>query len=386
MSVIKFFESTDAGAPTLNNAVGSMIAVLDACLITGYNTKSITSITVASGVATVVCTAHAYANTYGKDIRIAGATGSFTALNKDTQIANVTTNGFTFLCPGVAEGAATGTLTAKYAPLDWTKRYSGTNKAMYKRSNVASTAAMLRIDDTGVAISSRALMVKTASDIDTYTDPSPTSVQIAGGLGQHWIKAYGASNAAAVDWFVVADDLLFYLFVKSNTGSNYLAHIFGDKPSFKPADVLNCVIGGLTTNNDGNPLSGANAGAALVILGGKNGITTSQPIAVRDRNDSYGVTGGSAVYPSAVDGGLVINYPVLTAEPSASSDIRGMLPGLATPVANLSNGSSNTFPLKTQISNIIGSARTFLVCPVTSSVSSGTTVNVALLDLTGPWR
>ena len=109
--MIKFFESTDAGAPTLNNAVGSMIAVLDACLITGYNSKSITSITVASGVATVVCTAHAYANTYGKAIRIAGATGSFTALNKDTQIANVTTNGFTFLCPGVADGAATGTGT-----------------------------------------------------------------------------------------------------------------------------------------------------------------------------------------------------------------------------------------------------------------------------------
>ena len=53
MPLIKYFESTDAGAPTLNNAVGSMIAVLDACLITGYNSKSVASITVASGVATV---------------------------------------------------------------------------------------------------------------------------------------------------------------------------------------------------------------------------------------------------------------------------------------------------------------------------------------------
>ena len=383
--MIKYFESTDAGAPTMNNAAGSMIAVLDACLITGYNTKAVTSIVVASGVATVVCAAHAFANTYGKVVRIAGATAGFTALNKDTTIANVTTNGFTFLCPGVADGAATGTLTAKYAPLDWVKQYSGTNKAMYKRSDVTATGCMLRIDDSAVAVSCRALMVQSATDVDTYTNGSPTAAQVTGGTGNHWIKAYGSANATAVDWFVVADELFIYVFVKTNFSyGGYLAHFFGDAKSFRPADSLNCLVGGLTTNNDGNPLSGVNSTGACVILGGKNGISLSQTVAIRDRVDSYGAQG--AVYPSLVDGGLVINYPILFAEPTATSDVRGVFPGVATPVAQLSNGSTNTFASKTQISNIVGSSNIFLIVNVASSVSAGNVVNVALINLTGPWR
>ena len=224
--MIKFFESTDAGAPTLNNAVGSMIAVLDACLITGYNSKAVTSITVTSGVATVVCTGHGYANTYGKKIRIAGATPA--GLNVDTDIADVTTNGFTFLCPGVADGAATGTLTAKYAPLDCIKQYTGTNKAMYKRSNVTATACMLRIDDNVVGQSCRALMVNSATDVDTYTGPAPLGAQIADGLGQYWSKGY--NDATPAGWFVVADDLHFYLCVLTGAGSTAsIIHSFGER-------------------------------------------------------------------------------------------------------------------------------------------------------------
>lgn len=380
--MIKFFESTDAGAPTLNNAVGSMIAVLDACLITGYNSKSVTSITVASGVATVVCTAHAYANTYGKAIRIAGATGSFTALNKDTQIANVSTNGFTFLCPGVADGAATGTLTAKYAPLDWTKQSSGTNKAMYKRGDVTATGCMLRIDDNVVGQSCRALMVQTATDVDTYTNPAPEASQIADGLGQYWSKGYNTS--AAAKWFMVADEKLFYLFVAElGGGDNYGPYGFGDVVDFKPGSVLGCMLGGATSaaaQANYAFSNGLNAPGSWVISGGKNGIVNSQLLVVETKLQSVYGTGGP-MYPSDVDGGLVIQYPTLINEAASDGHRRGIQPGLAVPLANI----STTLPSKQQITNIIGYARNFLVVRVSPN-NNASIICCPLIDLTGPWR
>ena len=380
--MIKYFESTDAGAPTLNNAVGSMIAVLDACLITGYNTKAVTSITVASGVATVVCAAHGYANTYGKAIRIAGATGGFTALNKDTQIANVTTNGFTFFCPGVADGVATGTLTAKYAPLDWTKQYSGTNKAMYKRSDVTATACMLRVDDNAVGQSCRALMVQSATDMDTYSNPAPLADQAAGGLGYYWSKGY--NDATPAGWFVVADDLHFYLCVLTGAGSTAsIIHSFGDIIDFKPGSVLGCVVSGPYATNSAGAYShyGSYQGAScLVISGAKDGIATSQNLQVETRVAGYGFNG--APYPSGVDGGLVIQYPALLKEGVvADVNIRGIAPGWGVPLASI----AASLPHKTKINNVVGSPRTFLV--VHGAFGPGGSVNiVGLVDLTGPWR
>ena len=381
MALIKFFESTDAGAPTLNNAVGSMIAVLDACLITGYNTKSITSITVASGVATVVCTAHAYANTYGKDIRIAGATGSFTALNKDTNIANVTTNGFTFLCPGVVDGAATGTLTAKYAPLDWTKQFTGTNKAIYKRGNVTATGCMLRVDDMLTGQYARVAMVESATDVDTYTNHSPTTAQVGDAFGQFWMKGYDSATPAA--WVLISDGLLFYFFTKASASvTHHLAHVFGDVQSFKPSDVLNCVIGGgIQSNGNSTPLYGLPTARSFVIAGGKNGVTKSQAVMPYAKNSGYGVSDGGT-YPSDVDGGLVISYPVLLPEGSDTSHIRGILPGLAIPLSSI----ATTFSSKSQISNIVGTPKTFIVFSTVSIVSGITAINAPLIDLTGPWR
>lgn len=381
--LVTLFESTDAGAPTLNNAVGSLIAVLDACLITGYNTKSVTSITVSAGVATVVCTGHGFPNTYGKVIRHAGAMPA--GLNIDARISGVTTNGYTFLCPGVADGVATGTITAKIAPMDWTKQYSGTNTAMYKRSDAAANGCMLRIADNAVGQSARALMVQTATGIDTYTNPSPVAGQIADGLGQYWSKGY--NSAVAADWYIVADGLMFYLFVKCFAGTNtpHLPHCFGDIPSFRPADTLNCVMGGwyvagLTTNG---PLAAGNTQpGAFVISGGKNGITTSQVLYV-DLATTYGVTTGPQ-YPSDVDGGLVIVYPVLLSEaavPTATNGHRrGVMPGLAGPLAR----TDTVLVPKTQVS--LTGGRIFIMANSASAVGNNSAQCVPMIDLTGPWR
>ena len=121
-----WFDSAETGAPTLNNAAGSLIAVLDACLLNGFNLKSIT-INVAGGVATATCNGHGFSTATGKLVSIAGATPN--ELNGLKQIASATSNTFTFPAPGVPDGAATGAITAKRAPLGWTKVHAAANKA-----------------------------------------------------------------------------------------------------------------------------------------------------------------------------------------------------------------------------------------------------------------
>ena len=50
---VKYFDSTMAGAPVLNASIGSMMAILDACLVNGWAVTSADNITVANGVATL---------------------------------------------------------------------------------------------------------------------------------------------------------------------------------------------------------------------------------------------------------------------------------------------------------------------------------------------
>jgi hypothetical protein len=142
-------------------------------------------------------------------------------------------------------------------------------------------------------------------------------------------------------------------------------------------------LGGCTaTNADGNPLSNAPVAGAFTISGGKDGVSTSQNVLPFTRVSAFGAT-DAALYPSSVDGGLVIAYPVLLFEGSsvnAAGDIRGVIPGLAAPLAKI----DNTFPTKQQISNIAGLERNFLVVRSAGSFGSGIT-SAPLIDLTGPW-
>lgn len=50
---VKFFTNTQQGAPQLTNNWGALTTMLDACLVTGFNLKSVTSITRDGNLATV---------------------------------------------------------------------------------------------------------------------------------------------------------------------------------------------------------------------------------------------------------------------------------------------------------------------------------------------
>jgi hypothetical protein len=60
-SSIKYFDSTMAGAPSMADAAGNLVAVLDACLVDGVGSVTLDSLVVAGDVATgTLSTGHGF--------------------------------------------------------------------------------------------------------------------------------------------------------------------------------------------------------------------------------------------------------------------------------------------------------------------------------------
>ena len=148
---VKFFHSAMPGAPVLSGTAGSLISVLD-LLVTGMGLKLADSLVVVNGVATLTFSsghsfeAHAVA-------LVAGATPA--ALNGGRRILAATPNTATFAAPGVPDGAATGSITAKLAGAGWEKAFTGTNLAAYRSTDLSSTRMFLRVDDAAAASAGR---------------------------------------------------------------------------------------------------------------------------------------------------------------------------------------------------------------------------------------
>ena len=141
--MIHYFQSNQPGAPQLAGQTGSVIAILNACLLNGFNLRTLTSITRVGTVATVVADAgHGFRN--NDVVHVAGANQS--AYNGKVRIREVTTNGFKFDVAGDPATPATGSLTAKVASLDWESVFNATNKAVYRSKDVTTTRLLLRID------------------------------------------------------------------------------------------------------------------------------------------------------------------------------------------------------------------------------------------------
>lgn len=177
------FMSDEQGAPTLNNAAGSLISVLKACLVTGFNNVGITSVTIAGNVATVVTNAN-HGLTVGQRATVAGV--SITAANGDKTVAsvpNVTT--FTYPCVNSDVSESPVSASVKRTPLGWVEQFSKTNVSMFKSSDTAAYGQSLRVDDTGTNAETqgaRVFGVENPTGIDTYTDKFPLETQQAGGL------------------------------------------------------------------------------------------------------------------------------------------------------------------------------------------------------------
>lgn len=226
----------------------------------------------------------------------------------------------------------------------WTKPYTGTNIAVF-RQGAGSNAMYLRVDDTSTATGDRAARVvayEAMTDVNTGTpSPFPTSAQYSGGL--YWFTKSSGSNAAnAREWIVVADEMLFYIYIDTypdQTQQNYYNGFygFGDLNSYKTGDATHTII--LGENSTFKASSQA-------IFDGASAISTARSaLYIARRFDQLGgpaqmgwhsdyikqggsFCNGSLSYPHGPDGGLYM-APVFCHDPNTSPyNVRGVFPGL----------------------------------------------------------
>ncbi|QRF56567.1 hypothetical protein [Variovorax paradoxus] len=397
---VKHFLSTMAGAPVLSGTVGSGIAWLDALLVNGFDTKTLSALTVAGGVATAAFTG-SHSAILDSVIAVAGVSGGpsgFAGLNGEQKVTGrPTTNTLTF-ATAATDGTYTGTITIKMAPLGFTKLFSKTNVAVYKSSDPASNGMCLRVDDTN-AQWMRVIGYETMTDVDTGTGLFPTTAQVNGGA--YWHRSVSA-NAIAVGWAFAGDSRTFYHSIRSglSQGAGYdMGTIwgFGDLVALRPSgDAFATFIAGSftgTTTSVDNCL-GNNGSSQIAVPRSFTGLGS----AVLGYPQHWGGSSGSLYYsgatalhggfPNRVDGAMYMAKEFWTG--AGTVEPRGEFPGL---YRVLQSGLYNFFKTGDRApatGALTGRNLAAFTCPASATTknnnSDSSNTGIAFFDVTGPWR
>lgn len=369
-----WYDSTETGAPSLNNTPGSLLEVLRACLINGFNSRVVTSIAVTAGVATATAAAHGFSGVFGKLVQISGAPVAL--LNGNKQPGGVLTNSFTFPAPGVADGTYTGTISARRAPLGWTEPHSGTNVAMFARSAPEATAMRLRVDDSGTNVA-RVIQVESATGVDAFVGPSPTEDQFAG--GGYWQKHNSASPNG---WFIVGDDRGFWIGNRVTLDPlEFVYTFFGDGVPYYAGDAFFSVLSFQPTTfwTPSPTFPMATAASYGTVPVGSTGVYTSRGNNVSSTSSEISAVGGpttgtyggsSLQLPGTEHVAMVGGLHVI----GGNKLVRGEMPGLHVPLANT--------PFPSLVPVIAADGRTYL--PVRFN-SGGQGNGQVCIQISGEW-
>lgn len=177
MSLVKHYTSTMQGIPALSNTWGSMVALLDAILVTGFNFIPATSIVRSNDQATI-----RFAPNHGfLERQVVRITGSTNGWDGDYKVFSVTGDMVTISCDDALPLSVEGTVICSAAPLDFeivfkTVDGSTTPKRAYRSKAPDSLGLMLLVHDfvatggsaTGAKFA-KVAVVSEMSDIDTIT-------------------------------------------------------------------------------------------------------------------------------------------------------------------------------------------------------------------------
>lgn len=388
-TTVKHFHSAMSGAPTLNGAAGSLIAVLDACLVDGFGLKTADSVVVSGGIATATfSTGHSF----GPDViaLVAGATPA--GLNGEKRVLTTSTNTITFDATSIADGTATGTITIKLAPAGWEKPFSGTNLAAYRSTDLTGTRMFLRVDDTGTT-TARVVGYESMSDVNTGVRAFPLEAQQAGG---GYIPKANAANATARAWTLIADSRGWWLHAHTAT---YLPGIsgsvwgFGDYDSLKSGDPFACALQCSLTDTSGSGSVGMEA-AEYNGNGSQAGPFTPRSftglggsVQLGHGQESYatatGVSGvGSGtlvpIYPNGPNNGLFLSRKLLTERGLA---LRGVSRGLLIAAQNC----HAQFNWRDKVPGQGQYAGRTLMAVKCGGPAGTSSAGVIFFDITGPW-
>ena len=255
---IKYFVHTNTNAPQLDNVQGSMIAVLDACLVNGLSLVSVNSMT-ATGTTVTVNFSTAHNLLRFQVVKITGAAQA--EYNGEHRILSVpTTSSITFeVATAPSASPATGTILASLPSLGWSLPFTGTGKRAYKNTDLESP--YLRVVDavdpaysTAYAKYAKVGMVEDMTDIDTiaghqapYDALNPNKNWVGTGTGTSaingWAKWFYASSGDELDgiqkstttpvgargWVVIGDGENLYLLNRAGSvaSTNHIPSGFG---------------------------------------------------------------------------------------------------------------------------------------------------------------
>ena len=216
MALTKVFRSTHTGAPGISGEAGAMQELLDAVLVDGYNPKTIT-ITRSGTTASASCTSHGFLAE--QVIAISGADQA--DYNGEFRITNVTTDGFDFTVANSPTTPATGTITAKVAPLGWSIAYESGNDRSYAAPSGANSF-YLNVSDGSAGNQFRVRVFSTVTAAGAAsgngTDPVPTDGQSSGGGYTYTTSAAGATERP---WIVIGTTRGFAVLTDPSGGANY---------------------------------------------------------------------------------------------------------------------------------------------------------------------
>jgi hypothetical protein len=396
---VRYFDSQMTGAPSVDGLVGAgkIMAIFDACLVDGFNVNSITSITVAGGVATATTSGNHNFRDYSV-IRVWGATEA--GLNGDWKSTVPGGNIFTWES-AVADGVySAGPISAKTAPLGWSKAFSAGNVAVYRAP--AGLRHYFRLNDAHANHCYLRGYEAMTNSADAGTQPFPNSGQLASGVV---IQRFTAGYKQR--WQLVGDDkTVYFIFSPEDnegvlTGSvhDYCINGFGEIASYMPSDLgSSFVAAGSSTGNTASHFNGLNYPGLPVgtsinnIYGGfylsrPTSQVTGAPVRLRCGGNGL-VSGwgssfdqnGRTPSPNPADLADLFHYPVLVQEESSKS-IRGEIRGLWQPLTtgSLANVGS-TFEIN-------GRKILLLRGPDASTYNIVTTARIGVVgvDVTGPW-
>ena len=329
---VKVYKSTDRGAPTLSGTAGDLVYLLDACLVNGYNSRTVTSVTRSGSTVTVVCPDHRI-----EDKAIAQIDGCTPSdYNGEWYMTYVDANTLTFQITGSPASPASGSMTCKIPGAGWTKPYTATNMRAYVQgSKVGTSQHGILVDDTTTTYASFT-MGETIVAIDTISGSySPA----------HFMVKSGTADTTLRPWFMVADNKTFYLTV--TTASNtYRTIVFGLFKSHKVGDLYNQIICGGDNHTDTffTWQSGLGPGAKTPHVSRSytqtGGAITVGKIGDKVKSSGDEIGSWGLTYPSPVDSSLYVS-PFWIGE----SDylIRGHFVGILAPLHQRPMAHGDTF-------------------------------------------
>lgn len=383
---VKWFHQEMQGAPTFSSAAGGLITWLDALLIDGFNLLTVDSLTYdgISGEATAtIAGGHGYL--LDQIVLIAGADQP--EYNGEQRVTYIDSTTFRYAPASAPGGNATGTLSAKTAPVGgWEKAFddgAGT-KAAYRSTDPLGTGLYLRIDDSNTVAGwnesssthARMFGCYSMTDIDSYSGQWEN--------GDTWVRKQG-SFAVGDTWWLVGDSRLFYwgIFVPFSNAlvpETTSGYCFGDFVSYRPGDTYNAMLAGIDNIFDPKNTSffGSLSSSSRKAVAANYG---QLPGAVGMSMSYSGISShlgyGGLAFPNGPDAGLYFHHPLLVRE---GSHVRGEVPGL---VQCLHTHPLDDYTILLDVGGVVGRSYMGFPCAPTGGYTES---GQAWFDIVGPWR